>query len=157
MKLKTEVSISLKETILYIISGALTTLVNFAVSYLLYDICSVNEIVTNTVAWVAAVLFAFFSAHIFVFRTSDREKGGNMSVTKRFLFFVAGRIFTLAVELSATYIFITRLGSDFWIVKVLISGFVIILNYLISKFIVFKRKSEKVEYKHDSGDQGPFA
>ncbi|MCR5431414.1 MAG: GtrA family protein [Lachnospiraceae bacterium] len=135
---KLKLSDRMKETILYIISGALTTLVNFAASYLLYNICGINENITNAVAWTAAVIFAFFSAHIFVFKTSDKEIGNNMSPFKRFLLFAAGRVFTLVVELLATFIFVTKLGKGFWLIKVIISVVVIVLNYLISKFIVFK-------------------
>lgn len=147
MKHNYKISPTMKETILYIFSGALTTLVNFAVCYLLYDICGINENVTNAVAWIAAVLFAFFSAHIFVFETSKKEVGDNMSSLKRFFLFAAGRIFTLAVELSATFVFVTTMKKDFWFVKVLISVVVIILNYVISKFIVFKRNKSKIGNK----------
>lgn len=143
MKMKFEISPTMKETILYAISGALTTLVNFATSYLLYNVLGVNENITNAVAWVAAILFAFFSAHIFVFKTSQKEVGANISPVKRFFLFALGRIFTLIVELAATFIFVTKLENDFWIIKVIISVIVIILNYIISKFIVFKKKDKE--------------
>ncbi|MCR5521236.1 MAG: GtrA family protein [Lachnospiraceae bacterium] len=134
------------ETVLYAISGALTTLVNFAVSYLLYNILGINENITNAVAWITAILFAFFSAHIFVFKTSKKEYAAVISPIKRFLYFAAGRVFTLVVELTATYIFVTKLEKDFWLIKVVISVVVIILNYLISKFIVFKKSYDSQEH-----------
>ncbi|MCR5829417.1 MAG: GtrA family protein [Lachnospiraceae bacterium] len=145
MKNKLKLSPTVIETILYIISGVLTTAVNFITSYLLYNICGVNENITNAVAWIAAILFAFFSAHIFVFKTSDKEIGKNMSSIKRFLLFALGRVFTLVVELAATFIFVTKLENDFWLIKVIISFVVIILNYIISKFIVFKKKKSGLD------------
>ena len=149
MKIKFEVSITLKETILYAISGVLTTLVNFSVSYLLYNICGVNENITNAVAWVAAVVFAFFAAHVFVFKTTGKNGAEKMTVLNRFFMFVIGRIFTLIVELAATFIFVTKMEADFWIIKVTISVLIIILNYLISKFIVFKKKPVQIEEADD--------
>ena len=141
MKLKFEVSVTLKETVLYTIAGILTTAVNFTVSYLLYNICGINENLTNAVAWTVAVVFAFFAGHIFVFRTSRKDVGDNISSVKRFLLFTLGRVFTLIVELAATFIFVTKLEADFWIIKVIISVLIILLNYLISKFIVFRKKA----------------
>ncbi|MBO4496883.1 MAG: GtrA family protein [Lachnospiraceae bacterium] len=149
MKIKFEVSITLKETILYAISGVLTTFVNFSVSYLLYNVCNVNENITNAVAWVAAIVFAFFAAHIFVFKTSKKDVGENISVLNRFIMFAVGRVFTLVVELAATFVFVTKLEADFWIIKVTISALIIILNYLISKFIVFKKKPVQIENTED--------
>ena len=73
MKMKFEISPTMKETILYAISGALTTLVNFATSYLLYNVLGVNENITNAVAWVAAILFAFFSYLTDIFFPSKRN------------------------------------------------------------------------------------
>ena len=144
MKVKFEISITVKETILYAVAGVLTTAVNFSVSYLLYNICAVNENLTNSVAWIVAVIFAFFAGHFFVFHTSDKDAGSNISPFKRFLIFALGRVFTLLVELAATYIFVTKLETNFWIIKVIISALIIILNYLISKFIVFKKKEHKI-------------
>jgi len=150
MKKKFKLTPAITETILYIISGVLTTAVNFITSYLLYNICGINENITNSVAWVAAILFAFFSAHIFVFRTSDKKVGNNISPIKRFFMFALGRVFTLLVELAATYIFVTKLENDFWLIKVIISIVVIILNYVISKFLVFKKNNGVVRDEESS-------
>ncbi len=143
MKLINKLSPTMKETFLYAVSGVLTTLVNFTTSYFLYNVCGINENITNAVAWITAIIFAFLAAHFFVFGTSAKEKGNNISPLKRFIMFVFGRLFTLFIELFATYVFVTRLKNDFWIIKFIISAIIIVLNYIISKFIVFKKNNNK--------------
>ena len=56
-----------KETILYLIFGVLTTILNIAICGLLYDILHWDVIIATVIAWIAAVIFAFITNKIFVF------------------------------------------------------------------------------------------
>jgi len=155
-----------KEMIAYAIAGVLTTLVNFLTSHILYDILGVDENITNAVAWLTAVIFAFFANDIFVFTGDDEkksnEKGDFIDAVKnrkksdakpqrviRFFKFTAGRVFTLIVELGATYLFVTRLLVAYWPVKIITSVVVIILNYVISKYLVFNRSGKSGKNGND--------
>ena len=55
-----------KETILYLIFGVLTTILNIAICGLLYDILHWDVIIATVIAWIAAVIFAFITNKIFV-------------------------------------------------------------------------------------------
>ena len=62
--------------------------------------------------------------------------------------FVAGRLFTLAVEWLGVFVFVTTLEVPFWPVKLVLAVIVTILNYVISKLFVFisgsgKRRNRK--------------
>lgn len=124
-----------REMITYIIAGILTTLVNFTISYLMYNLLGINENITNAAAWAGAVIFAFFINDRWVF---IRGQGNSLKSGNKFIRFVAGRLFTLVVELAATYCFVTVLKCGFWWIKVIIAVIVTVLNFVISKLLVFK-------------------
>lgn len=123
-----------REVITYLIAGVLTTIVNLAVSYLLYDILKMNENLVTIIAWVAAVAFAYVINNLWVFRDKYVNfKTESVKVGK----FVAARLFTYVVEAVGVYVFITRMGCNFWVIKFILIVIVTILNYFFSKFLIF--------------------
>ena len=123
-----------REIITYLIAGILTTVVNLAVSYLLYDIMNMNENLVTVIAWVVAVAFAYVINNMWVFR----DKYVNLkSETLKIGKFVAARLFTYVVEAIGVYIFITRLEYSFWVIKFILIVIVTVLNYFFSKFLIF--------------------
>lgn len=60
-------------------------------------------------------------------------------LSKKFISFIGGRVATLVVEELILFIFITNLGMNSMAVKVVAQVIVIVLNYVISKLIVFKK------------------
>ena len=123
-----------REVITYLIAGVLTTIVNLAVSYLLYDILKMNENIVTIIAWVAAVAFAYVINNLWVFRDKYVNfKTESVKVGK----FVAARLFTYVVEAVGVYVFITRMGCNFWVIKFILIVIVTILNYFFSKFLIF--------------------
>ena len=133
-----------RETITYIIAGVLTTLVNFLASYLGYDCLHWNENLVTAMAWVVAVVFAYVINKYWVFL----EKNGDaVKEAAKFGKFIAGRLFTLAVEWLGIFLFVTTLKVPFWPVKLVLAVVVTILNYVISKVFVFISGSGKKEKK----------
>ncbi len=129
-----------RETITYIIAGVMTTLVNFVTSYLFYDCLHWNENLVTAIAWVVAVIFAYIVNKYWVFL----EKNGAASKEAvKFGKFIAGRLFTLAVEWLGIFVFVTALEVPFWPVKLVLAVIVTVLNYLISKLFVFISGSGK--------------
>ncbi len=123
-----------REIITYLIAGILTTVVNLAVSYLLYDIMNMNENLVTVIAWVVAVAFAYVINNMWVFRDKYVNlKSETIKVGK----FVAARLFTYVVEAIGVYIFITRLEYSFWVIKFILIVIVTVLNYFFSKFLIF--------------------
>ncbi|HFL2572294.1 TPA: GtrA family protein [Clostridioides difficile] len=125
-----------KETILYLFFGAFTTLVNI-VSYLFFTrVISFNFMVANTLAWILAVLFAYVTNKFFVF---DSKRIELRFLFREFLSFVSFRLLSGVIEMVIMYIMIDLFFVNDVIVKVFTNIVVIILNYLFSKMIIFKK------------------
>jgi putative flippase GtrA len=126
-----------KEVLLYLFFGGLTFIISM-VSYTIANIgLSINELIANLISWVLAVLFAFFTNRIWVFQSATntwKEFGMQM------LDFFCGRVATLIVEEIIILVFITILAFNSVLVKLVAQIIVIVLNYVISKFWVFKKK-----------------
>ena len=132
-----------KELIVYGIVGGMTTVVNFIVSYLMNDIIGCTfTVVTNTVAWVAAVAFAYVANNTWVFRLGfEGWKKEGQKIWK----FTAGRIATWVIATGGMYLLVDCMELAFWPVKVALAVIVILLNYVFSKLFVFIKKKEVEE------------
>lgn len=132
-----------KETILYIIFGVLTTLVDFAVAYILFYKSGFSAIYSNTIAWVAAVIFAYVTNKIFVF---EAKQTSLKVLCGEIIAFVGARLVTLIM--TNIFILITSIiGIEFIISKLFISVFVVIINYFFSKLFIFKKENERAWYQ----------
>lgn len=142
-----------KEIILYIIFGALTTLVNF-VAYLLFDLILDKELylVTNLIAWVIAALFAYVVNKLFVFEVKAFDV---KTITRELLEFFGARVLSFLIEEVGLLLFVDVLSfkniaidlsfftlTGDLIAKVILAVIVVILNYFFSKFIIFKKKNK---------------
>lgn len=128
-----------KEILAYLVVGVLTTVVNYAVYYLPGVSSIGSATVRNTVAWVAAVLFAFFANRRFVYTEST---GGRRVTWGEFAAFVASRLFSLVAENVIIFLVsdvFKLLGAN--IVKIPTSVIVVVLNYITGK-LVFKKKEK---------------
>ena len=132
-----------KELIVYGVVGVMTTVVNFIVSYLMNDIigCSFT-VVTNSVAWVAAVAFAYVTNNTWVFRLGF--EGWKKEVQKIWKF-TAARIATWVIEVGGMYLLVDCMELAFWPVKIALAVIVILLNYVFSKLFIFIKKKEVEE------------
>lgn len=125
-----------KEIINYLIIGALTTVISLIVYYALVLTIldpgnSLELQIANVISWIFAVLFAYFTNRKYVFE-SKSEGFGEM------IKFFLSRIGTLLVDMALMYVFVSCLHFNDKIMKVIVQIIVIILNYILSKFIVFK-------------------
>lgn len=127
-----------KELITYAIFGVLTTVVNYIVYFLLLDVMSVNYLVVNVLAWIVAVLFAYVTNRIWVFES--RAKGAKMLV--EFVSFVGSRLASLGAETLLLFLLVDLAGMGEKLAKIPVGIIVIILNYVLSKLLVF-RKTKK--------------
>ena len=122
-----------KHLTLYIIFGVLTTLVNISVYLFLTKICGVNYLISNIIAWVLSVLFAYITNRRWVFESESHN------ILKEMSLFFSGRLFSGIVDTLLMFLFIDILFIDDFISKIIIQVIVIVLNYLFSKMIVFKK------------------
>ena len=132
-----------KSIILYIIFGGLTTVVDWSVSFTLYYLWGDAIEATpwlihgaNVIAWIAAVAFAYVTNRIWVFESKRR---GFVPIVGEIIAFAGGRVLTLLLQEALMAVFFTWLGFNEYIVKIVAAVLVVILNYFISKLLVFRK------------------
>lgn len=128
------------EIIRYLFIGGCTTLVSLIIYYgLVFTILNPEKAVelqiANIVSWIASVLFAFVTNRTFVFKSKSEQK------KKEFVTFVGSRIITLLLDMFIMFIMVTVLQGNDKIAKLISQVVVIIGNYILSKLVVFKKKS----------------
>lgn len=129
-----------REVLLYIFFGGLTFLVSIFTFALFNVAMGMNELIANVLSWIIAVLFAFFTNRIWVFAAPTSTFAEFVSQMAAFF---GGRLVTLVIEEVILLVFITLLGFDSMVVKVAAQVIVIVLNYVISKLVIFKKSEDK--------------
>ena len=124
--------------LLYAIFGGLTTVVDLAVYYILYNLFSVHYLIAQTISWMAAVLFAYFTNKRYVF--VSRARGWEMF--SELLKFVSGRLFSLGVQTVCLAALVELAHWDENIVRLPVLVIVTILNYIVSRVFVFTKKKD---------------
>lgn len=128
-----------RELILYVIIGGLTTLVNIGAYWVFAHPVSLNHNLSNIIAWVISVAFAFITNKVWVFESRSfamRVIWGEIAK-----FFVS-RLLSGLLDFGIMYLFVDIFTfNDMW-VKIISNVIVIVLNYILSKFIVFKGKEK---------------
>lgn len=130
----------LREGIAYLIFGVLTTAIDYVISNVLYYRGGMASVPAQTIAWVAAVLFAFVTNKWWVFKSHTLNP---VKVWKEFVSFVVCRIVTFLFNLAALAVMVDFLGLEFFLCKLVISVAVVVLNYVFSKILIFAKKNEK--------------
>jgi len=124
---------NITEVIRYLVFGGLTFLLS-VVSYSAFiDFFSFRPIIANIISWILAVLFAYYTNKRWVFRQAS-----NNGKTKQLVGFLIVRIITLLIEEMLLWIFVEQLMYPNLIVKIITQIIVIVLNYVFSKYLVFK-------------------
>ena len=127
-----------KEVLLYLFFGFVTTVISVVVYWLGADVAGISPLIANLFSWVLAVLVAFLTNRTWVFhaRTENRQ-----AFFRQLLSFYGGRLFTLGVEEAILFVGISLLHFANMPVKWTAQVVIVILNYVISKLVVFKKKS----------------
>ena len=126
-----------KDIISYLFFGVVTTVVNVVVYSLCYDIAKCSNLFSTIIAWIIAVAVAFITNKLFVFES----KSWDVKIAfKEAGDFVICRVGTGIIEVGMMYILVDVLEFDGTIMKIITNAVVIILNYIASKFVIFKEK-----------------
>lgn len=125
------------DVLIYLIFGGLTTVVNYAVFLPLYNFAGCSIVVSNTIAWAAAVLFAFFTNKPFVFRSHDWSL---KTTIPELVKFVSCRIASGVMETVILFVAVDILAMNGNVWKLITQILVIIANYVASKLLVFRKK-----------------
>ena len=131
-----------KEIINYLIFGILTTIVSLLTYYLLVlTILNPNNPIelqiANIISWITCVTFAYITNRKYVFNSKDKN------ITKEIIKFYSSRLTTLFLDMILMYIFVTKLQFNDKIIKIIAQILIIILNYILSKLLVFKKNKEE--------------
>ncbi len=124
-----------KAIIRYGIFGVLTTLINIVVYEAFYRYIGWSNVVSNIVAWVAAVLFAFITNKLWVFESKTTETRALMF---EIISFFGCRLATGVLDLAIMYVAVDELALNSTLMKCISNVIVIIVNYIASKLIIFK-------------------
>ncbi len=124
-----------KEKLLYLFFGGLTTVTSLVTFWLVNGVMTANEHIANVASWLLAVLFAFVTNRKWVFKAKASEK---VTFLRQLLGFYGGRLFTFGVEELLILVFITWLHFNSMAVKISAQIVVLILNYIVSKRLVFR-------------------
>ena len=131
-----------QEIINYLIVGVLTTIVSIVTYFLFSLVLDIDNnilfILANVLSWICAVVFAYITNKKFVFNAKTSNKKEEIKV---FSMFVSSRITTLLIELAILFITVKVMLINDKIAKVIAQFIVIVLNYVLSKLFVFKKKN----------------
>lgn len=146
--------IKYKELISYVFFGALTTVVSVG-SFKIFDsfLGERYYLLTNVISWIIAVVFAFFTNKMWVFASKTWKA---KTVVKEAFSFAAARLFSLGVEELGLWLLVSVIGmktirftafgfniNGNFIAKIIMQFVVVVLNYVFSKFVVFRKKKKE--------------
>lgn len=153
MKMIKKLILKYKELIIYVLFGGLTTVVNLGV-YTAFDrlLGEDKYLITNIIAWFAAVSFSYITSKIWVF---ESKSWSGKVLLKEVSSFFAARILTLGIEELGLFvlvdlldfnrfsfsIFSFRIGGGL-IAKAAVAVVVVLVNYLFSKLVIFRKKKK---------------
>lgn len=124
-----------KEIILYVFFGFIAVILNICLFVLFYNVFCISVLVSNLICWLVCVTFQFFTNKIWVFNNGNVNKN---NLIKQIILFFLGRVFTLILEDLIIFIFIELLMYNPIFIKTLTQFIIIVLNYVISRWFVFR-------------------
>ncbi len=128
-----------RETVTYFIFGVLTTAVDW-VTYTVLWRMGTDYRVSTALSWAAAVLFAFVTNKLFVFRSFVMRPG---FLWKEFSGFVAARVATGIFTMLGMIAMVDGLKWNEFFGKLVVSAISLVLNYVFSKWFIFKKAGRK--------------
>ena len=124
------------EMIAYLFAGVATTVVNYVVYFLATRMAGLGVMGGTWVAWVIAVAFGYGVNKVFVFRTHCKS---TLELLREAVGFFAMRLVSLGMETLLMYLTVTVLGLNDLVMKLIVNIVVIILNYVFSKLVIFRK------------------
>lgn len=125
-----------KDIIPYAIFGVLTTLVNIITYWIVAHLVGLGVMLSTIIAWIVAVLFAYVTNRKWVFNS---EAHLATEVLKEIIAFFGCRLATGIVDWVCMFVFVDLLKCDDVIIKTIANIIVIVLNYVASKMVIFKK------------------
>lgn len=134
-----------KEIINYLVFGGLATIVNFVSYYLFARLLGIDEVISSGLSWFASVLFAYITNKLFVFESKT-------NTIKDFLkemttFFLARVLSGILCDVGTFALMVKVFHINDIFSKIVTQVMVVIVNYVFSKFFIFKNQKDQVGEK----------
>ena len=136
-----ELVLKYRSLLLYAVFGALTTLVNMAAYWLCFDVLGISNVPSVVIAWILAVSFAFITNKLWVFESKSFDA---RTLRHEIPAFFGARLLTGLLDVLIMYTAVDALKGNAMVWKLVSNIIVIILNYIASKLVIFKKKEEDV-------------
>ena len=130
-----------KEILNYLIFGVLSTIVSFTSYFIFARLLKIDEVISSGMSWACAVLFAYVTNKLFVFESKT-------NTLKDFLlemgsFFLARVVSGILCDVGTFALMVKVLHINDLIAKIVTQVMVVIVNYIFSKFLIFKNKAKQ--------------
>ena len=126
----------LKELILYGICGALTTILDIGIFWVLANVANLHYLAANAIAWILAITFSFLVNKYYVFESKSFAREVWVKEAAEFL---GARGLSCIIDMGGMFLLVSILGINKNYAKLFITLVVIIINYILSKFWIFKK------------------
>lgn len=136
------------EVLRYLIIGGCTTLFNLIIFTVMVKAFFIDVTVSNVTSVILSILFAYVTNKLFVFRSHCASLA---ELAAEFAKFVGARLVTMVIEVGGVYLLVNIIGQDELLGKLETQVLVIIGNYFISKFLVFKNKKTNGKKQPENG------
>jgi len=124
-----------KEIINYIFFGALATIVNILSFYIFDTIFNWQYLIANVISIIVSILFAYVTNKIFVFESKTETR---QALIQEFTSFISFRLLSGLIDMLVMWMLVDILTVDSLIAKLFTQIIVVVLNYIFSRFIIFK-------------------
>ena len=128
-----------QDILFYGFFGVCTTLVNIAAYWICAHPAGLGTMPSTVIAWVLAVLFAYFTNRRWVFHSAARTLNEK---SREMIKFFSCRLGTGILDWIIMFVFVSKLHFNDVLIKAAANILVIILNYVAGKLIIFRRKEE---------------
>lgn len=133
------------EMLMYILFGVGTAAIDYFTETFLYKTLTIPShsevvIVANTVSFILSVTFAFFTNKYFVFKSKSTNRRHMRNEALKFFF---ARLLTFSISIVGMVILVDSLSFNNDISKIIVSVVVIVLNYILSKLLIFKKQPDE--------------
>ena len=130
-----------RESVTYIIFGVLTTAVDWVTYTILWKM-GADYRISTALSWAAAVLFAFVTNKLFVFRSFSLNP---VRLWREFASFVTARAATGILTMVMMVVMVSGLEWNEFVAKLIVSAVNLVLNYIFSKWFIFKKTNDGVK------------
>lgn len=126
-----------RETVLYVVFGAITTVVNIVSFQFCFNLLGIPTLIANGVAWILSVLVAYVTNKLFVFQSHNERMS---QFFKEVLKFFAARLLSFGIDELGMWLMVDIAHINGGLSKVAMNVVVLILNYIFSKWFIFSSK-----------------